>query len=102
MNYSISYNTVLKLRCIIEKFKPDCGYQDLAKDIRTGIKYTKLVSQRNFLEKLLARGEATPEVITLARRRYSTEYNNNKKHSNTEKRIMHFRINEKEQEMKKS
>ena len=67
----------------------------MTRDVREGIKFTKLVSQRNFLEKLLARGEATPEVISLARRRYSTDSKITKRFKNEERRIMRFRINEK-------
>ena len=69
MNYSISYNSVLKLRHFLDHFQPLRGYSEFAKDVKEGIKYTKMVSQRNYLEKLLAKGEATPEVISLARRK---------------------------------
>ena len=95
MNYSISYNSVLRLKSLISDYKPDIGYSDLARDIREGIKFTKLVSQHNFLEKLLARGESTPEVIALARRRYSTDSKIKTRFKKEERRIMTFRIKEK-------
>ena len=100
MNYSISYNSVLRLKSLISDFKPDIGYSDLARDVREGIKFTKLVSQRNYLEKLLARGESTPEVIALARRRYSTDPKITTRFKKEERRIMTFRINEKYRQIK--
>ena len=95
MSYSISYKSVLQLKSFLSDFKPNIGYSDLARDIREGIKFTKLVSQRNFLEKLLARGESTPEVIALARRRYSTDAKIKTRFRKEERRIMTFRIKEK-------
>ena len=94
MNFSISYTCVLKLRSLINDYNPGLGFEEFARDVKEGIKFTKLVSQRNYLEKLVKRGEATPEVISLARRRYSTE-NHNKRYKAEEKRIMMFRIREK-------
>ena len=76
MNYSISYKSALQLKSFIDFFKPSLGYSEFARDIRDGIKYTKFISQRDFLEKILLKGEATPEVITLARRRYLTSPGN--------------------------
>ena len=38
MNFSISYNSILKLKQILEEFKPDIGYNDYVKDIKLGIK----------------------------------------------------------------
>ena len=101
MNYSLSYTYVLKLRKLIVDYNPSLGFEELARDVKEGIKYTKLVSQRNYLEKLVKMGEATPEVISLAKRRYSTENVNTKRYKNEEKRIMAFRIREKNQNMYK-
>ena len=101
MNFSLSYTCVLKLRKIINDYNPDMGFEEFARDVKEGIKFTKLVSQRNYLEKLVKRGEATPEVISLARRRYSTEVQNNKRYKAEEKRIMMFRIREKNQNLYK-
>ena len=95
MNYSICYNSVLSLKNLLNIFNPEAGFQEFARDIKTGIKYTKFTSQRNYLEKLVARGESTPEVQVLARRRYSTLSQNGRRYKAEEKRIMTFRIQEK-------
>ena len=94
MNFSISYNTVLRLREILNNFQPNLGYNDFTRDIKEGIKITKMTSQRNYLDKLRARGEATREVQSLAKRRYSTF--STKRIKTEEKRIMNFRIKEKD------
>ena len=94
MNFSISYNSILKLKEILAEFKPDVGYNDFVKDIKLGIKATKMTSQKNYLEKLRARGECTPEVASLARRRLSTDPRNTRRNKAEEKRIMYFRIRE--------
>ena len=95
MNFTISYNSILLLRDILNDFQPRLGFNDFTRDIKEGIKITKMTSQKNFLEKLLARGEATREVQTLARRRYSA-YPTTKRIRTEERRIMTFRIREKE------
>ena len=97
MNYSISYNTILKLREFLNNQQPDLRYEDYTRDFKEGIKFTKLITQRNYLEKLRAKGEATPEVISLAKRRLSTNPMTRKRQKNEERRIMYFRIKEKNQ-----
>ena len=95
MNFSICYNSVLSLKNLLNTFNPVAGFHEFARDIKTGIKLTKFTSQRNYLEKLVPRGECTPEVQTLARRRYSTLHQNTRRYKAEERRIMMFRIQEK-------
>ena len=76
------------MRSFIDVFQPNVGYTEFAKDVKEGIKYTKSISQKNYLEKLKARGEAMPEVIALARRRVSTEPDKERRFTNEEKTIM--------------
>ena len=95
MNYSISFNSVLKLRHFIDVFQPVKGYNDFAKDVKEGIKLTKLNSQKNYLEKLLAKGEATPEVIALARRGVHQVPDRTRRFRQEERIIMKNRIEEK-------
>ena len=91
----------MKLRETLNRLQPQLGYNDYVKDIKEGIKLTKMVSQRNYLDKLRASGEAVPEVQTLARRRVSTNPGNRKRYKAEERRIMLFRIREKEDQIKK-
>ena len=100
MNFSISYNSVLSLKNLLNTFNPGAGFHEFARDIKAGIKFTKFTSQRNYLEKLVARGESTPEVQTLARRRYSTLHDNTRRYRAEERRIMTFRIQEKNRQIK--
>ena len=68
MNYSLSYTYVLKLRKLIVDYNPSLGFEELARDVKEGIKYTKLVSQRNYLEKLVKmgrNGKVPNEIIRL-------------------------------------
>ena len=88
------------MKTLVQVFKPTCGYQDLMRYIKEGIKYTKLVSQRNFLEKLLARGESTPEIQTLAKRMYTADFRQRTRYKHEERRIMLLRIKEKNYRMK--
>ena len=69
--------------------------------MKEGIKYTKMVSQRNYLEKLLAKGEATPEVISLARRKVHQIPDKERRYKKEEKIIMKNRIEEKKSQIKK-
>ena len=60
-----------------------------------------MTSQRNFLDKLRARGESTREIQTLARRRYAN-FPTNRRIKTEERRILNFRIKEKDENIRKA
>ena len=95
MSYSISYHSINQLKSICDK-TPRGGLKDLIKDIKEGFRVQKLINQRNFLEKLKKRGEATRDCISLAKRIVSKF--NSKRCKKEEVRLMNLRIAEKSQE----
>ena len=95
MSYSISYHSIKQLKSICDK-TPHWGLKDLIKDIKEGFRVQKLINQRNFLEKLKKRGEATRDCISLAKRIVSKF--NSKRCKKEEVRLMNLRIAEKSQE----
>ena len=99
MNFGISFNTVLKLRELIQNFQPNLGYQNYAKDIKEGIKFTKKVSQKDYLLKLIARNESTPEIQNLAIRNLYHQPIGRNRNKKEERKIMLLRVKDKEREI---
>ena len=71
---------------------------ELKKDVKEGIKYTKMSSQKLLLMKLLTLRIATPEIILTAKKIISPT--NTKRNQRDEKRIMKQRITTKNKEIR--
>ena len=95
MEHQVTYYTVKQLKLIIDNI-PCLGLKELTNDIKEGFKYTRLVTQHNLLEKLRKKGDATSDVISIAKK-ITSKYNSvrNKKE---ESRMMGLRIAEKSKE----
>jgi len=67
MRYSLSYNTILRLRTSFGQSQPNIGIADVTQQFKLGIKQSISILQRNFLEKLKKSGSATKEIRGRAR-----------------------------------
>ena len=67
MRYCISQNSIRKLRMLIEESNPILGIAEATKEFKVGVRTTKLVIQRNTIEKMMKTGVASKEIINRAR-----------------------------------
>ena len=99
MSYSVTYTSIQSLKKIIfHSSKPEHGLKILTKDIEEGFKVMKLTCQKDLLLKMKKYGDAPVEVQNRAKKLIS-KYNN-RRVKFEEKRIMRYRIAEKEKELR--
>ena len=104
MRYCISQNSIRKLRMLIEESNPILGIAEATEEFKVGVRTTKLVIQRNTIEKMMKTGVASKEIINRARgnigdRRLGLSSKALRKEIN---RLLRYRLVNKLKEMKKS
>ena len=102
MKYSVSRNSVIRLRAWYETYKPRVGNADARQDILNGLRVNTSIQQRNLLDKMKAKGVATKELINRAKGNLgSTDYQNrtNKGLRKEIRRLIAMRITEKQREI---
>ena len=67
MRVSISQNSIRRLRAFIEEVNPRLGLAEAMHEFKVGVKVTRLVIQRNNLEKMLKLGAVGKEILNRAR-----------------------------------
>ena len=103
MRVSISQNSIRRLRAFIEEVNPRLGLAEAMHKFKVGVKVTRLVIQRNNLEKMLKLGAVGKEILNRARGNICANKNLGlgskalKKECN---RLLRFRITKKNKEVK--
>ena len=67
MRYQLSYNSVVHLRTILQQTQLETSFGDVKNLIRDGIRNNIDILQRNFIEKMIKKGESTTEIRNRAR-----------------------------------
>ena len=102
MNYSVSKNSFYMIKDLVSKMNDYDNHgivvNDLSANIKGGFKLMTITSQRNYLEKLRARGDATKDVIAVAKKVISKT--NTFRSKKEESRLMGYRIAEKSKELR--
>ena len=102
MRYTVSYNTILRLRNFLEEhLQPTPGEAEVITVMKMGHTVSKLTLQRNFLEKMRRSGLGTKEVKNRARGNLGLkkEDKSNKGVKEETARLIGFRISAKNREL---
>ena len=101
MHLSICQNTIESLKVFFTENQPGIRFRECIQDIKNGIKSTKLVAQRDFLNKLQRRKFVTREIRTTALKILGPNSRaSDKRIRKEERKLLQTRIGEKEKEVR--